>query len=144
MKVLYVTTISSTTGFFTSHINMLLDQGHSVDFACNVTKPINQGLLDRGCKVFQIDFSRSQMDPANLRSYKEIKSLLLREKYDVVHVHTPIAAAVTRLATKKISTIKVMYTAHGFHFFKGAPLLNWLIYYPIEKYLVQVFTNACD
>ncbi|MEQ8156918.1 MAG: glycosyltransferase family 4 protein [Clostridiaceae bacterium] len=137
MKILYVTTVSSTTGFFTSHINMLLDQGHSVDFACNVTTQLNQRLLSRGCKVFQVGFSRFPLESSNMRSYKKIKLLLLSEKYDVVHVHTPIAAAITRLAAKKFPHIKVMYTAHGFHFYRGAPLVNWIIYYPIEKYLAR-------
>jgi glycosyltransferase involved in cell wall biosynthesis len=135
MKILYVTTVSSTTNFFFSHVNMLIDQGHSVDFACNVNKPINQSLLNRGCRVFQIDFSRSPLDLSNMRAYKGIKSLIIREKFDIVHVHTPVAAAVTRLAIKNIPNIKVIYTAHGFHFYKGAPLKNWLLYYPVEKYL---------
>ncbi|MGE4284011.1 MAG: glycosyltransferase family 4 protein [Clostridia bacterium] len=135
MKILYVTTVSSTTNFFISHVNMLIDQGHSVDFACNVHKPIKQSLLDRGCRVFQIDFSRSPLDLSNMRAYKEVKALIIREKYDIVHVHTPVAAAVTRLAIKNIPNIKVIYTAHGFHFYKGAPLKNWLLYYPIEKHL---------
>ena len=135
MKILYVTTVSGTTNFFISHVNMLIDQGHSVDFACNVNKPINQSLLDRGCRVFQIDFSRSPLDLSNMRAYKEIKALIIREKFDIIHVHTPVAAAVTRLAIKNIPKVKVIYTAHGFHFYKGAPLKNWLLYYPVEKYL---------
>ena len=46
-----------------------------------------------------------------------------------------------RFAAKKLrgkNDIKVIYTAHGFHFYKGAPLFNWLIYYPIEKYLAKM------
>jgi len=137
MKILYVTTVSSTTNFFFSHVNMLIDQGHSVDFACNVNKPIDQSLLNRGCKVFQINFSRSPLDKTNINSVKEIKKLLQDNLYDIVHVHTPAAAAVPRLAAIKLrkSGLRVIYTAHGFHFFKGAPLKNWLFYYPVEKYL---------
>jgi len=137
MKILYVTTVSSTTNFFFSHVNMLIDQGHSVDFACNVNKPIDQSLLNRGCKVFQINFSRSPLDKTNIKSVKEIKKLLQDNLYDIVHVHTPVAAAVTRLAAIKLrkNGLRVIYTAHGFHFFMGAPLNNWLFYYPVEKYL---------
>jgi len=137
MKILYVTTVSGTTNFFISHVNMLIDQGHSVDFACNVNKPIKQSLLDRGCKVFQINFSRSPLDTTNIKSFKEIKKLLQENQYDIVHVHTPVAAAITRLAAIKLRKygLQVIYTAHGFHFFKGAPLKNWLFYYPVEKYL---------
>lgn len=135
MKILYVTTISSTTNFFVEHVKMLLEKGHTVDFACNITKPINASLISQGCQVFQIDFSRSPLSPSVLKSYGQISRLLKEQDYDIVHVHTPIAAAVTRLVCRKLPSITVMYTAHGFHFFKGAPLINWLLYYPIEKYL---------
>ena len=135
MKILYVTTVSSTTNFFISHVNMLLDQGHLVDFACNVFKPLNQGLLNRGCTVLQVSFSRSPLNKSNIQAFKEIKKILNDGNYDIVHVHTPVAAAITRLACKNIPNITVIYTAHGFHFFKGAPLKNWLLYYPVEKYL---------
>ncbi|MBK5261014.1 MAG: glycosyltransferase family 4 protein [Peptostreptococcaceae bacterium] len=141
MKILYVTTISSTTSFFISHVNMLLDQGHSVDFACNIIKPVNQSLLDRGCKVFQVHFSRFPLSKSNFQSAGEIRKIMQKGSYDVVHVHTPVAAAITRLVCKKFQNITVMYTAHGFHFFKGAPLVNWLLYYPVEKYLSK-YTNV--
>lgn len=137
MKILYVTTVSGTTNFFISHVNMLIDQGHSVDFACNVNMPIRQSLLNRGCKVFQINFSRAPLDRTNIQSFKEMKIILQDNQYDIVHVHTPVAAAVTRLAAIKFKKngLLVIYTAHGFHFFRGAPIKNWLFYYPVEKFL---------
>ena len=59
---------------------------------------------------------------------------LLREiRFSLVHVHTPVAAFVTRLACQRTNTHPVLYTAHGFHFYKDAPLKNWLLYYNMEK-----------
>lgn len=134
MKILYVTTISGTiNAFLVPHIQMLLKQGHNVDIACNITTPIEETLLGHGCKIFNIEFQRSPLTKINYSAYKKLKMLVQKEKYDLVHTHTPVASFLTRLACRNMSNIKVLYTAHGFHFFKGAPLKNWLIYYPIEK-----------
>ena len=67
-----------------------------------------------------------------------MKKILLDNNFDIVHTHTPMGSVVTRLAYKKVRNkvnTRMIYTAHGFHFYKGAPLLNWLLFYPVEKYL---------
>lgn len=135
LKILYVTTISNTMDFFLAHIDMLLGQGHTVDLACNIVKPVNPYLIERGCRVFNLGFSRTPLRMKNYVAYKRLKKLILEENYDIVHTHTPVASAIVRLACKNLNDIKVLYTAHGFHFYKGAPIKNWLIYYPIEKWL---------
>ena len=63
---------------------------------------------------------------------KTIKELQQKNKYDVIHVHTPIAAFITRFALRG-TNVKIIYTAHGFHFFEGSPKINWIIYYYMEK-----------
>lgn len=135
MKILYITTISDTMGFFPDHIKMLLGQGHTVDLACNIVNPVKQEIINMGCKIHQIPFQRFPLRKDNLSAYKMLKEIIIDEGYDLVHTHTPIASAITRLACKNIKKIKVFYTAHGFHFYKGAPIKNWVIYYPIEKWL---------
>ena len=136
MKILYVTTISNTiNAFLIPHINMLTNLGHQVDIACNIVQPIKEELLDRKCGVFNLEFQRSPLKKENLLAYKKLKNLVQTNDYDIVHTHTPIASFITRLACKDIKEIKVFYTAHGFHFYKGAKLINWLVYYPIEKWL---------
>ena len=135
MKILYITTISDTMGFFPDHIKMLLGQGHTVDLACNIVNPVKQEIINMGCKIHQIPFQRFPLRKDNLSAYKMLKEIIIDEGYDLVHTHTPIASAITRLACKNIKKIKVFYTAHGFHFYKGAPIKNWIIYYPIEKWL---------
>ncbi|MBY0029981.1 glycosyltransferase family 4 protein [Priestia aryabhattai] len=138
MKILYVTTISNTiNAFMIPHIRLLLDQGHQVDIACNINKNISIELTERGCRVFNISFQRSPLSRENYGAYKQLRELILKEQYELVHTHTPIASACVRLACKKMKNVKVVYTAHGFHFFKKAPLSNWLVYYPIERYLAK-------
>ncbi|WDC84199.1 glycosyltransferase [Caloramator sp. mosi_1] len=80
-------------------------------------------------------FNRNPLNKNNITAYKKIKEIIRNGKYDIIHCHTPVASFLTRLACRKVEYTKVIYTAHGFHFFKGAPLKNWLIYYPIEKWL---------
>lgn len=138
MRILYVTTVSSTmNAFFKAHIRMLTDEGHHVDLACNdEERPIDPFYTELGCVYHHVDFTRSPLSPSNLKAYRQIKRVVGEGNYDVVHCHTPIAAACTRLACRRFRKkrgLKVYYTAHGFHFYKGAPLKNWMIFYTVEK-----------
>lgn len=144
MKILYVTTISNTMGFFVEHIKMLYSMGHTVEIACAMgTKPLNPVYEELKCKVHDIPFSRSPFSKNNLKAYKMLKQLVESEHYDIVHTHTPNASMIARLACREVRKqgTRVFYTAHGFHFFKGAPLKNWLMYYPIEKFCAR-FTDV--
>lgn len=143
MRILYVTTIGMTMGFFNSYIRELLDEGHVVDIATNETDTkVPECYRGWGCTVYPIDTSRSPLSPGNLKAIRQIRNLVVQNGYDIVHCHTPIAAMCTRLACRSVrkAGLKVLYTAHGFHFYKGAPLQNWLIFYPIEK-ICSYFTD---
>ncbi len=145
MRILYVTTIGITMGFFNSFIRELLDEGHVVDIATNESgnNYVPACYREWGCNVYQINTSRSPLNKGNFVAVKQIKQLVEQNKYDIVHCHTPVAAMCTRFAcidARKKGT-KVFYTAHGFHFYKGAPLKNWMLYYPIEK-LCSRFTDV--
>lgn len=136
MKILYVSTISNTiNAFLIPHIKFLIKEGHNVDIACNVQRELPPWLAEWRCRIFNIEFSRSPLSWSNISAYRKLRSLICNEKYDLVHTHTPIASVWTRLACRDLRDVKVIYTAHGFHFYKGAPLKNWLVYYPIERYL---------
>lgn len=88
-------------------------------------------------KHFNLAFERSPLKKKNIDIWKELKKIIDNNGYDMIHCHTPTASVLTRLAAKKARKkgTKVVYTAHGFHFYKGAPLKNWIIFYPVEKYL---------
>ena len=134
MKILYVTTISSTiNAFLVPHIKYLINQGYKVDVATNITDEINKELIDMGVRIFKVDFQRNPTSLKNSKAYKQIKEIQQKEKYDIVHVHTPVASFVSRYALRKETNLKIVYTCHGFHFYKGGSLLNWILFYPIER-----------
>lgn len=126
-RILFVASVAShIKAFHLPFIRMLQDQGHDVEVACSPDIPI-QGLP----VVWDIPFSWSPYSPKNIKAYFSMQSLLRERSYDLIHVHTPAAAFLTRLAARELH-VPVLYTAHGFHFYKGAPLKNWLVYYNME------------
>lgn len=127
------------------NIKLLIEMGYKVDVACNFVEGstcsdakiegLKNKLTEMGVDYYQIDFARSVRHIwQNLKAYRQVLNLMKASRYKFVHCHSPIGGVCGRLAGHKTHT-KVIYTAHGFHFYKGAPLLNWLVYYPIEKYL---------
>lgn len=135
MNILYITTIGGTMSFFKDFIKELIEKGHTVDLACNNDiSPISDCFCEWGCKIYNLSCTRKPFDFDNIKTIKEIKSIVYKEKYDIVHCHTPIAAICTRLAccTARLLGVKVIYTVHGFHFYEGASIKNWLLFYPIE------------
>ena len=143
-KILYITTVGGTMSFFEDMIKQLTDEGYVVDIATNeFNRPVPDFYRTNGYKIFSLSCSRFPLNKGNIKAVKEIREIVSNGNYDIVHCHTPIAGAVTRLACRKFrkNGLKVFYTAHGFHFYKGAPFKNWLIYYPIEK-LCSRFTDV--
>ncbi len=136
MKILYVTTVGTTMNFFNIFIRKLLDEGHEVHIATNqgISK-VPDCYVNWGCKIYSLSCSRSPLRLGNIKAINQIKNIVEENSYDIVHCHTPIAAMCTRLACIKARRkgMRVIYTAHGFHFYKGAPLKNWILYYPIER-----------
>lgn len=141
MKILYVATISGTiNAFLIPHIKTLVMAGHQVDVACNQSDQLDVELMELGSQLFEISFERSPFNRNNWNAYKQIDQVLADGHYDIVHTHTPVASAIVRLASRKYEDTQVFYTAHGYHIFKGAPLKNWLIYFPTE-YILSRWTD---
>ena len=69
-----------------------------------------------------------------MRALRQVEGLMKQNGYAFCHCHSPIGGVVARIAGHRTRT-KVIYTAHGFHFYQGAPVMNWLVYYPVEKML---------
>ena len=90
-------------------------------------------------RFHDLPFERSPIRKNNLQVYKDLKNIIDTEQYEIIHCHTPMGGAIGRLAARSARKkgTKVIYTAHGFHFFKGAPLVNWLAYYPAERWLAR-------
>ncbi len=131
--------------FNMSNIDLLQKMGYDVDVACNFKEgntcsdkrigKLRKRLAEMQVRCYQIDFARNiKHMRQNMRAYRQVEELMQREHYAFCHCHSPIGGVVARIAGHQTKT-KVIYTAHGFHFYKGAPLLNWLFYYPVEELL---------
>lgn len=126
------------------NIQILQSLGYKVDVVADFTHPgtitaeraedLKKRLADMNVRVFDIPIPRSLNPKAIFFAYKQVKELLDKENYTLLHCHSPIGGVIARQAAKGRNGLKVIYTAHGFHFYDGAPLKNWLIFYPIEKY----------
>ncbi|MDD6155533.1 MAG: glycosyltransferase [Lachnospiraceae bacterium] len=139
------TTAAMIEQFNKNNIEILRDMGYVVDVAGNFEtgNPISDKKIDEfkywiemgNGKWIQIPATRNPLD---IRGLFQSVRILIREnkknKYEFLHCHTPVGSVIGRIAGHNMN-IPVVYTAHGFHFFKGAPLKNWMIYYPIEKIL---------
>ncbi len=139
-KALLVTTVSGfVPQFEMSNVAILKELGYEIHYASNFHNPSygtdNKRLEGTGIICHQVDFERSPFDKKNWYAYKQLVNIMKEEKIDLVHCHTPMGAVLARLAAKKCGIKDVIYTAHGFHFFKGASIKNWLIYYPVERFL---------
>jgi len=140
-KVLLVATVSGfIPQFELNNVKILLDKGYEIHYASNFQNPHygndNSKIEKMPIILHQVDFVRSPLRVSqNIQAYKQLKKILQKEKFDFVHCHTPIASFLTRVIAHFDNKIPVIYTAHGFHFYKGAPLVNWLIYYPVERFL---------
>lgn len=141
-KVLYVTTVSRTiNAFLIPHINMLLDNGYEIHCACSIDKPVDKELQRRGVKIFEVPFSRNPLGIGNIKAFIKLEELQRINDYDIVHVHTPIAAIYGRLLKLNFPSLRIIYTEHGYHFLKGGSKLGWILYYPIEKIMAK-FTDV--
>lgn len=133
-KVLFTATVDShILQFHMPYIQWFKDLGYEVHVASNGTNKMSN--VDR---KFNVPFERQPIKANCWEAYKVLRELVKQNHYEIVHCHTPMGAVLTRLACmrlKKTDEVKVLYTAHGFHFYKGAPLINWALYYPIEKWL---------
>ena len=143
-KVLYTATVlSHICQFHLPHIKMLKEKGYEVHVCARDNLAEKNGLeLKYADKFINVPFSRSPKSKKNLQALKQLKQLFKDEYYDLVICNTPMGGIVTRLAAKKTRKkgTKVVYMAHGFHFYKGASKKSWLVFYPIEKF----FAKRCD
>lgn len=147
-RALQLASVASMIDLFNAdNIRILQSLGYAVDVATNFEEgsitsqervnEYREELKKQNIGTFQIPIPRSITKISNIiKSYKLVKRLVEDNKYQIVHCHSPIGGVICRLACRKArkTGTKVIYTAHGFHFFKGASKAAWLIYYPIEKW----------
>lgn len=138
-KVLFVASVARhINAFHMPYIKWFKSQGFIVDAATSEDENIQ--LLDHH---YNISIERNPINKKNINAYTQLSKIIFEGEYDIVHCHTPVASMLTRIAARKMRKkgTSVFYTAHGFHFFKGAPIFNWLIYFPIE-WICSFFTDV--
>lgn len=143
-NVLFIATVQShIMNFHVPYLNYFQSEGYTVYVACKLDKEkyTNIEKLHPNIIWIDVDFSRNPFSFKTITTTKEICKLMKNIKFNLVHVHTPVGSIVGRIGAKITNTAPVIYTAHGFHFFKGAPIKNWLLYYPAEK-ITSKFTDA--
>lgn len=139
-KVLFIATVDSHIELFhLPFLKMFKDKGYEVSVATETNRPIKY------CdKKIKLPIKRSPFKViSNFKAIRKLKKILAEEKYEIMHCHTPVGGVVARMAAKKArkNGTRVIYTAHGFHFYKGAPMHFWMMFYPIEWYLAR-FTDT--
>ncbi len=160
--VLIIASVASMIDQFNiPNIKLLINLGFGVDVATNFisgstcTKQKIQKLLklldDMKVDCYQIDFNRNFIDlTSNVKAFRQLDRVVKGDanpinkrhyhnisythQYAFIHSHSPIGGAIGRIVAKKHG-IKTIYTAHGFHFYDGAPIKNWLLTYPVEREL---------
>lgn len=139
-KVLFVATVVKThiMEFHIPYLKMFKEMGWETAVAARNDYENPADCVIPYCDIYyNVPFERNPLKPGNLKAYNELKRVIDDGEYDIIHCHTPVGAMLTRLAAKQARKkgTKVFYTAHGFHFYKGAPAINWILYYPVEKWL---------
>lgn len=116
-------------------MRLLREMGYEIHY----TSAGEEKILDAD-KSFAADFPRSPFRLDKLiKSYRQLKEVLDKNHYEIIHTHTPVGSIITRLAARNARKegTRVIYTAHGFHFMKGGSKLGWLLWYPIEKTMAR-------
>ena len=139
-KVLFVATVVKThiMEFHIPYLKMFKEMGWETAVAARNDYENQVDCVIPYCDhYYDVPFERNPLKPGNLKAYKSLKQVIDESAYDIIHCHTPVGAMLTRLAAKQARRrrTKLFYTAHGFHFYKGAPFINWILYYPVEKWL---------
>ena len=144
MKILYVTSLSGRriNSFMRSAIIAARQLGHEFTIACNMDGA-DKTLYAEDCETYgiravHIDFARNPWSSRNLRALKQLICMMRSEQFDVIHCNTPVGGVIGRICAHYVGGMHVIYQAHGFHFWSGAPLKNWMLYYPVEWMLAYL------
>lgn len=154
-RILITSTDLMMVQFLMPHVKNLSERGYEVILACSeVGDRLNEvrEKIGRYVKaIYVVRLRRSPLSLTNFRGYKDMKVVMENAHYDIIWTNEPVMGVVTRLCAKRLrrNGTKILYMAHGFHFYTGAPVLNWMIYYPIEKLMAHhtdmiVTVNAED
>ena len=142
-RLLVTSTDLMMVQFLVPHIIHLSENGYDVEIACSDVggrmDEIHQKLDTYVKKIHVVRLVRSPIHPINFKGYGDMKKVIDGGNYDIIWTNEPVMGVVTRLAAQQARKrgTKILYMVHGFHFYDGAPKLNWVIYYPIERLMAS-------
>ncbi|WP_394857394.1 glycosyltransferase family 4 protein [Clostridium perfringens] len=137
-KILFVSNISDRiSNFSIPSIEAGQRLGYEVHLAANYSN-FSDNADKYNVRINHIDIIRNPLAIGNIKALIQMCKLIKKEKYDMIHCNTPIGGILGRISGKICGVSKVIYTAHGFHFYKGAPIVNNLIYKNIERLLARI------
>ena len=143
-KVLFVATVlrMHVLVFHLPYMRWFQEQGYEVHLCCANDTPDPHPQVPYCDRWVELPFSRTPVSAGNREVFRRLKQLIDAEDYALIHCNTPVGGLLGRLAARAARKrgTRVVYTAHGFHFFTGAPLKNWLLFYPAERFLAR-FTD---
>ena len=145
-KILFVATVvkAHIMVFHTPFLKWFKENGYET-YVCAKNDYENKGdcVIPYCDNYFDLPFERSPIKKSNFKTYQQLKQIIDSNEFDIIHCHTPMGGVLARLAAhnSRTNNATIIYTAHGFHFYKGAPIANWLLYYPVERWLAR-FTDV--
>jgi len=141
LKVLFIAHVENhLLNFHQPFFAYFREKGWQVHVATSMGKR-REELVRLGVVCHHVAFARSPFSLSNISAFRQLRQIMKQEKFSLVHVHTPVGAFLGRLAAQVTATKPVVYTVHGFHFYQGSPVRNWLLYYPFER-LAARWTDA--
>lgn len=145
-RILITSTDLMMIQFLVPHVINLSENGFEVEIACSDVggrmKEVQEKLKNHVETIHVVRLVRSPASPTNLKGYQDMKKVIDGGNYDIIWTNEPVMGIITRLVARKArrNGTKVIYMVHGFHFYKGAPKLNWMVFYPIERFA----SRFCD
>lgn len=144
MKILFITNIiGKGIGAFTKSS---IEAAHRLGMEYHIAANFNNSTVDQiikdehdyRIKIHHVEFERNPLNIKNAKAFKQLHKLVKKENFDIIHCNTPVGGIAGRLIGHRNGVKRVIYQAHGFHFYKGAPVWNWILYYPVEKALARI------
>lgn len=143
-RILITSTDLMMIQFLVPHVENFAEHGYEIEIACSdvggYIEEIKNRLKNKVRAVYTVSLVRSPFSFSNIKGYRELRKIILDGDYDIVWTNEPVMGAVTRLAARRSrkNGTRIVYMVHGFHFYSGAPIRNWVLLYPIERMLSTV------
>ena len=140
-KILFISNITNRfTNFSIPSIVAAQSLSYEFHLAANLSG-FNDDVSKYAVSFHHIDMVRNPLSPKNINAYRQMLDMIQEEEFDVIHCNTPIGGVLGRLCGKKGKVPKIIYTAHGFHFYEGAPLANRTFFKWAEMWMAH-YTDA--